>query len=363
MRNLRLACLSLTLLAACTTPYKPPVAVEEPGGQPARAFDGIAASLSSERKTRVFWTHGMCSHDDAWVLATNQAFAAALNAAIPPRLAAKSSDDDELVRRFNFVTPRGELEVAYFVWSSLTRQQKETLQFDSSSPFKRATLNGDLKVGLINDCFADAILYASSQGDAVRHAAVRAVCTALGGRRGATGVCELAPGAASEPVIFVTESLGSKVVMDALGTIWNEHRSRGAGPAFRRRAAAVRTVFMLANQLPLMNLAAPGASLRDVLATLGELPGGEARTLVAFSDPNDLLSYRLHAADVGVPGTRLLNIAVSNDPTYFGYVERPDNAHCGYNWNPHVLGMLLLGYDPARPLHSIASPAKQSCLK
>ncbi len=59
MRNLRLACLSLTLLAACTTPYKPPVAVEEPGGQPARAFDGIAASLSSERKTRVFWTHGM----------------------------------------------------------------------------------------------------------------------------------------------------------------------------------------------------------------------------------------------------------------------------------------------------------------
>src|SRR5438067_8139558 len=122
---------------------------------------------------------------------------------------------------------------------------------------------------------------------------------------------ELDPGAAREPVIFGTESLGGKVAMDALGTIWNEHRTRGAAAAFRQRAAAVRTVFMLANQLPLMNLAAPGASLRDVLAALGDVPGGEARTVVAFSDPNDLLSYRLNAADVGVPGTRLLNIAVS----------------------------------------------------
>ena len=68
-------------------------------------------------------------------------------------------------------------------------------------------------------------------------------------------------------------------------------------------------------------------------------------TVVAFSDPNDLLTYRIvpeHLAE-DFREFRVINVLVSNDTTYFGYLERPDTAHCGYPWNPHVFGMLARG--------------------
>jgi hypothetical protein len=79
-------------------------------------------------------------------------------------------------------------------------------------------------------------------------------------------------------------------------------------------------------------------------------------TVVAFSDPNDLLTYRIvpeHLAeDFGE--FRVINVLVSNDTTYFGYLERPDTAHCGYPWNPHVFGMLARGYQAGKPLPSVS---------
>ena len=45
---------------------------------------------------------------------------------------------------------------------------------------------------------------------------------------------------------------------------------------------------------------------------------------------------------------------VSNDTTYFNYVERPDKAHCGYARNPHVLSMIARDIRPGKPLPAIA---------
>jgi hypothetical protein len=56
--------------------------------------------------------------------------------------------------------------------------------------------------------------------------------------------------------------------------------------------------------------------------------------IVAFTDPNDLLSYRLTPEAVGNDGVQMANVIVSNAPTYLGFLERPDTAHCGYAGNP-----------------------------
>ena len=67
--------------------------------------------------------------------------------------------------------------------------------------------------------------------------------------------------------------------------------------------------------------------------------------VVAFTDPNDLLSYRLDPALLNMEHVKVANVIVSNAPTLFGFVSRPDHAHCGYKWNPHVIGTIANGYD------------------
>lgn len=86
-------------------------------------------------------------------------------------------------------------------------------------------------------------------------------------------------------------------------------------------------------------------------------------TVVAFSDPNDLLTYRIlpeHLAE-DFKEFRVINVLVSNDTTYFGYLERPDTAHCGYPWNPHVFGMLARGYQAGKPLPSVSGLLGGNC--
>ena len=139
---------------------------------------------------------------------------------------------------------------------------------------------------------------------------------------------------------------------------------------------------MLSNQVPLLdsagsvavNDALEGAppniqtSAGDMFGLLSRarglaLPASGPMTVVAFSDPNDLLSYRIIPARLGedMKEFRVINVLVSNDTTYFGYVERPDTAHCGYPWNPYVFGMLARGYQAGKALPSVAGMSGGTC--
>jgi hypothetical protein len=105
----------------------------------------------------------------------------------------------------------------------------------------------------------------------------------------------------------------------------------------------------------------------DLLFRARSLTASEAGplTMVAFTDPNDLLSYRIVPAHLfgDAKDFRFVNVIVSNDTTYFGYVERPDIAHCGYAWNPHVLAMIANGYEADKPMHLAPSLSDGTCWK
>ena len=92
-------------------------------------------------------------------------------------------------------------------------------------------------------------------------------------------------------------------------------------------------------------------------------PTAKPMTVVAFSDPNDLLSYRIIAGHLAgdLKDFRVVNVIVSNDTTYFKYVERPDTAHCGYTWNPYVFGMIARGYDAGKALPSVDGLTGGAC--
>jgi hypothetical protein len=64
--------------------------------------------------------------------------------------------------------------------------------------------------------------------------------------------------------------------------------------------------------------------------------------VVAFTDPNDLLSYAL-ARSTPVMSFDVVDVIVSNDNTLFGFVERPDSAHTAYRKNDVVTKLIACG--------------------
>jgi hypothetical protein len=381
---------TVTGFAPGSTPYSTPYAlpfVEKPSDEDTGAFDGLltlAEALPPSSTLNVLWMHGMCTHRSDWIEERLSKLAAALGAT-PKTVGVRAvGNHGASLRTERIMVRSATIDVMFLSWSPITAASKAALSYDHSVnrggefPYARAFLNRELKHGLINDCMTDVVVYGGPNGAAIRLAAEEALCNALGGSYEGTD-CSVPRGEAPGALAFIAESLGSKLLFDAVLEVWADAENSRDKTLFDRVAkslAGTRMMYLMANQLPLLDVAGPaigfvngapgpqrptsGSSARDVFDLLSRLrawtpPGTGPMTVVAFSDPNDLLSYRV------VPGHlagslrefRIVNVIVSNDTTYFNYVERPDKAHCGYSRNPHVLGMIARGYQAERSLPSI----------
>ena len=129
-------------------------------------------------------------------------------------------------------------------------------------------------------------------------------------------------------------------------------------------------IFMLSNQLPLLQLGRPAP---DVLNQHKDycLPGGNRYAqrfanethIIAFSDPNDILSYNI---PLGFKDKYLdsrvcarisnisINIAYVNDMFGFTEVANPMEAHVGYDHDERVIALMAhgLGKDAMAPIIS-----------
>ena len=377
-----------------SAPYSTPV-VEKPADGDAGSFEGLlnlAEALPPSSVVKVLWTHGMCTHPPGWIDDRVKRLAEAVGGTVETKSLRAIGSHGASLRTERIFTRGRTIEVMFLTWSPLTASYKAALARDGATIgggdvlYKRATLNRELKGGLVNDCLTDVVVYSGPNGNDIRQAMNDAVCEALGGRLDGNN-CDVSAGASPAALALVTESLGSKLVFDAVLHIWNAAMESRDPAAFQRLAnslAATKVMYMLANQVPLLDAA--GSLALDRTVELGSAPPrmkssagdvfgllSRARslappvaapiTVVAFSDPNDLLSYRIVAADLAenMKEFRVINVLVSNDKTYFGYVERPDTAHCGYPWNPHVFGMLARGYQAGKPLPSVSGMESASC--
>jgi hypothetical protein len=376
------------------TPYATPV-VEKPSAEDAGTFDGLlslAESLPPSSSLKVLWTHGMCTHRSSWVDHRMRRLVASTGG-VPHTLSVRPVGSHGASLRTDRIALRSTtIDVTFLTWSALTAPYKAALTYDHSKhhggdfPYARATMNRELKRGLINDCMTDVVVYGGPNGVNIRHAAQEAVCESVGGRIVGT-TCDVPPGGAPAALAFVTESLASKMLFDAILEVWTVAEKSDDKTAVDRVAkglATTRMMYRVANQLPLLDAAGtetagaiwdasprrPAASgntrnVFDLFSRARRTAAGtiEPMTVVAFSDPNDLLSYRIVPGhlDGNLKDFRIVNVIVSNDKTYFDFVERPDTAHCGYTWNPHVLGMLARGYHAGRALPSVSGIATGGC--
>ncbi len=371
---------------AYDSPYSTPI-VEKPTADDAGTFDGLlslAESLPPSSSVKVLWTHGMCTHPASWVDDRMRRLVVSIGGS-PQTLSVRPiGSHGAMLRTERIKFQSTTIDVLFLTWSPLTAPYKAALAYDHSKqhggdfPYTRATLNRELKHGLVNDCMTDVVVYGGANGVNIRRAAEDAVCEAMGGRLEG-GSCNVPVGGSPAALAFITESLGSKLVFDAILNVWMDAQRSTDKTAVDRVAtslAATRMMYMVANQLPLLDAAGTSAAERAwAAASEGPPPRGNARdvfalfsrarlhapptsgpmTVVAFSDPNDLLSYRLVPGHLGgdLRDFRVINVIVSNDTTYFNYVERPDTAHCGYTWNAYVFGMLAKGYRAGKALPSV----------
>ncbi|KQQ47402.1 hypothetical protein ASF61_01770 [Duganella sp. Leaf126] len=355
----------LLLLAACSTPYRPPVILERD-----TRFPGLVdlPAQARGRSAEVLLVHGICTHDARWAQQVVAQLGRSIDGATvsPASIAGADTNDIEIVPS-TVDTAAGRLRFHALIWSPLTTPLKRQLcddQTDKSAactgappyPHRRALWNARLKDTLIDDCLPDALIYQGVARDTIQLRMREAILRVLG------SVTPSDEEADKLPLVVIAHSMGSKIMFDTLLRMGEEAPGSRAAVTARRTMARLRMLVMAANQLPLLSLAdqpldtgSARTAQPDSLQRLLHQRAGDGRrtaatlTVVAFSDPNDALSYTLPAQRYAGQGVSVHNILVSNAPTWLGLLERPDRAHLDYLNNPDV-GRLVACGVPASAL-------------
>lgn len=364
MRQLTLAIPALlTLLVGCSTPYNGPVVVHD-----SAPFPGIANVIAQDpaRPVDVVMVHGMCTHDRTWALSTMDTIVGSIDANYRPKPLAKqatAAGQIEVVERTDQVGG-GTVRFRALVWSPLVAQLKQQLAYDDTGrptdcskegecKPKRAYFNGKLKDWLLNDCLSDAMIYQGQSQPLIKQAMVETLTKLLEDS-------ERRDDKQAPPLVVVAESMGSKVMFDALSDMMRPEAPAHMHELAQRAARRMVIIFMIGNQLPILGLAdqqigrlaAPHKA--DALQRFLELRRAQQRVpnsdaisklaVVAFTDPNDMFAYRLLPTRYKAPDVAIADVLVSNAPTWLGMIENPFDAHLDYLHNSGVGGIVACGW-------------------
>jgi len=220
----------------------------------------------------------------------------------------------------------------------------------------RVLVNRSLKTTLMDESLPDAVLYMNPGFRPRMQAPILDTIKRVGNTAGTNDV-----------IVLIASSLGSKMIFDsAIESETNAHVER-----FIERTT---DIIMLANQLPLLHLGSgtdvgnpsqpPDTAARKYLRSSKRLktsrmarrgpPANRHEAVihvVAATDPNDLLSYPLTAADVvpddnnsGDVKVTVSNIYAHNAWSILFLFENPEAAHDNYDQNSWLIKKLVRGY-------------------
>ena len=280
-------------------------------------------------------------------------------------------------------------------WSDIIADEKKKIEYDNLATSKRAGVNSVMKK-FINSHIPDPMIYLGDSQKKIIASVGQALCWMFSGdwedlNYHQSSYCNariqsLAEELEEDDYAFVTHSLGSRIVIDALQAIAEAFSGEGgeetedllAYPKIRELHEALQNkripIFMLANQLPLLQLG------REEPTVTGQLDqycreGGQKHKqrlfkelpILAFSDPNDLLSYEIppkYAMDNMdsriCPKMTNISINIAKVISIFGLgeVANPAEAHGGYDNDERVIKLIVhgIGHD------NVSSLVKNRCI-
>ncbi|MDC0357244.1 hypothetical protein OAO01_00380 [Oligoflexia bacterium] len=286
-------------------------------------------------------------------------------------------------------------EVVFYelTWSEITAGEKQAIAYDDSGEYsyRRANVNNSIKK-FLNSHVSDPMIYLGKDGRKLLSSVLQSMCWMLQGdweglENKADGYCDLAGGQqyrqlAEDNIAFVTHSLGSRLVIDALqlaagryapvqglggiaaGQTFSPSNEENFNLLLEELKNKELQIFMMANQLPLLQLGREKPAVTDQLGAYCSATGTKQQQrfikelkVIAFSDPNDLLSYAIPPKFARewldsrlCPNISNVIIGVAEVIQAFGLGEiaNPLKAHIGYDGDERVIGIISKGIGHAR---------------
>jgi hypothetical protein len=247
------------------------------------------------------------------------------------------------------------------LWSPLTKALEDKyVKFDWAGPMRhRAWVDRKLKRDLVDQSFTDAIAYAGPFRDHMQYSVAQGLCAVLTNTHYLDRPCDWSDLSPPGEVYVITHSLGSILLLETLVAMADQSGApEAAAEEFIWRT---RFIALLANQFPLFRLArittpeplpvdAPLSPNVDKLFSKRDRNADLPRlAFVAFSDPNDLLSFSIpddwkQSLFPDLAGrARFINVAVNNTWPLAGIVAAPSVAHTGYWTNDWIIDLLANG--------------------
>ncbi|SFL56816.1 hypothetical protein SAMN05421863_100128 [Nitrosomonas communis] len=382
-----------------------------------RAFEGLEAKLKWQEQLsqagkndrpviKVLVVHGIGSHQPGYStrLAENLAQALSLNRVqetikeitiTHPKYPTQELGLLRLIRYMNADESR-EIIFAELTWDSIIAKEKQAILFDNSGEysFRRAPFNNIMKV-FVNDTIPDVMMFNGTSRQKIHISVGQSLCWLMSNSWNSlkTKTTQFCDGTAptsldrlDDEFVFITHSLGSRITVDALqwiASIVSDTTQLEAALAenlqFSQSTTAISlqtnimknflekkrllqqkefTVFMLSNQLPLLQMGQlkPGVTGRiaDICspnATHAAEKLFSKTHLIAFSDPNDLFSYALPPSFIDeyvdsrlcpTLTNTILNV-ISITDIFVGQFANPFTAHTEYDNDPRVIGLIAKG--------------------
>jgi hypothetical protein len=345
-----------------------------------KPFDGLAPHLDNSRgKMKVLMIHGVGDHMPGYSTQFVEKLAQELDLPI------MSSSKKSITLSSNYEPGKslGNLTLVRFLskdrtkellfyeltWSAITAQQKEILAYDNSGEFsfRRAEINNLMKK-FSNDTGPDPIIYLGESREDILVSFGQAFCwmTKTDWKQfpdGGSQVCSLnddniVKNLAVDQYAFVSHSLGSRITIDGIQRIAARIDKRDDD--FRETLKQKKIpIFMMSNQLPMLQLGRKPPEVTGQSQSYCK-PGGDkydkrvlaSTPIIAFSDPNDLLSYAIPNGFVDkYLDSRLcpevtnviINVATIINAFNFGKVANPLEAHIGYGTDGRVVALIAKG--------------------
>ena len=350
-----------------------------------RAQDALPPALPDETdrpEVKVLFVHGIGTHAPGHGTALRQNLATALGLDVraprPKRIVIahprfQGQDLGEInVSRLTDAEGRRNLLFYELTWSPITQPDKDLLAFDKEQDYvlRRAAFNQAMRA-FVNDIAPDPLAYAGRKREPILTAVIQSVCWM--GSRSWSELPELTEGQSCGPALpgagsrlelddwtIITHSLGSRATLDALQgmadlPLETDPALKAFAESFARREIQV---FMLSNQLPLLEAGREGQQVvGQTAAYCGPNPSQPGRffertQIIAFSDPNDLMSYpvpdqfaeRYIESRLCPSVTNItINVASVNSFLGLGDVANPLSAHSGYGPDARVGALLARG--------------------
>lgn len=286
------------------------------------------------------------------------------------------------VHRYRSKSSQRKMIFYELTWSEITEGDKKVMAYDDSGEysFRRAGVNKDLKQ-FVNSHLPDPLIYLGDAQLNIQLSVAQALCWMLTRDytdipRQSDQICNFQEYPPAEVrrdgYVFVSHSLGSRILTDALQLVTSsmaeyEKRDNVSENVAEWREALrdqTLTIFMLSNQLPLLQLGrdAPEVTNQydDYCSADGEKRDKrvfDKAQIVAFSDPNDILSWAVPPGyeDENMDSRlcpRLVNIIINiaEVKSVFGLqMASPGDAHRGYDNDERVIKLIAHGINNDDP--------------